>query len=408
MNAAEVVVPATEFLECRPRLGLPNVLAKLRAGKSVRVAYFGGSITQAEGWRVQTHEWLAAQFPGAKLEMIHAALGGTGSDLGVFRVDQDVLPRRPDLVFVEFAVNDGNMSTPEILCTMEGIVRKLWRQDADCDICFVYTLSSGMMKRLAAGEVSHTVNAHERVAEHYGIPSIHLGLDVVRLWSAGELLFPGWHESKDKPLPTDKIIFSFDGAHPTPEGHRYYTQAIQRSMPALQAASKAAGRTLAAALCDDNWQTARLTPLREEMFFGDHHRLVNRKTWPPIAWLAEMLPDLWHVEGGGGVCVRFNGTGVGVYDAIGPDAGQLRITVDGKAVEPVLRFDGHCQYYRCYYIVPVQNLPAGEHEVRFELDPAPLDKAACFEAEGAKMDDPAKYTGNVWYPAAVLVIGEAL
>ena len=34
-------------------------------------------------------------------------MGGTGSDLGVFRLQHDVLRQRPDLVFIEFAVNDA-------------------------------------------------------------------------------------------------------------------------------------------------------------------------------------------------------------------------------------------------------------------------------------------------------------
>ena len=35
----------------RPRGGMPNVLAKLAAGKEVRIAYLGGSITAQNGWR---------------------------------------------------------------------------------------------------------------------------------------------------------------------------------------------------------------------------------------------------------------------------------------------------------------------------------------------------------------------
>ena len=37
--------------ECRVRDGLPNLFAKLNAGGPVRIAYLGGSITAAQGWR---------------------------------------------------------------------------------------------------------------------------------------------------------------------------------------------------------------------------------------------------------------------------------------------------------------------------------------------------------------------
>ena len=47
----ETLAPA---LECRVRGGLPNILAKLKAGGAVRIAYFGGSITAQDGWRPKT------------------------------------------------------------------------------------------------------------------------------------------------------------------------------------------------------------------------------------------------------------------------------------------------------------------------------------------------------------------
>ena len=97
-------VPA-ELLKARG--GLDNVITKLTDGQEVRIAYFGGSITAANGWRPQTLEWFRQTWPQATVVEINAAIGGTGSDLGVFRCAQDVLAHDPDLIFVEFAVNDG-------------------------------------------------------------------------------------------------------------------------------------------------------------------------------------------------------------------------------------------------------------------------------------------------------------
>ena len=47
----------------KPRDGLGNVLAKLRQGGKVKIAYLGGSITAARGWRVQSLEWFRQEFP---------------------------------------------------------------------------------------------------------------------------------------------------------------------------------------------------------------------------------------------------------------------------------------------------------------------------------------------------------
>src|SRR5436853_5175278 len=91
--------------ECQSRAGLPHILGKLAGSNTVRIAYLGGSITAQEGWRPKTLKWFRDQFPAAKVQEINAAIGGTGSDLGVFRLKHDVLDKDPDLLFIEFAVN---------------------------------------------------------------------------------------------------------------------------------------------------------------------------------------------------------------------------------------------------------------------------------------------------------------
>src|SRR5260221_612405 len=99
--------PQTTAQLLQSRTGLPNFFAKVHAGKPVTVAYFGGSITAANGWRPKTFAWLHERYPKVAFTEVNAAIGGTGSDLGAFRLGHDVLSHKPDLVFVEFAVNDG-------------------------------------------------------------------------------------------------------------------------------------------------------------------------------------------------------------------------------------------------------------------------------------------------------------
>src|SRR5256885_1588445 len=108
-TSSEELVPA---VECRERTGLPNVLSKLKSGAEVRIAYLGGSITAQDGWRPKTLNWFRQHFPKAQVREINAAIGGTGSDLGVFRLQHDVLEQKPDVLFIEFAVNDDGAPPP--------------------------------------------------------------------------------------------------------------------------------------------------------------------------------------------------------------------------------------------------------------------------------------------------------
>lgn len=117
--------PLLPAKECTPRDGLPNFLSKAaKQGANLKVGYLGGSITAQPGWRPKTLAMFAEMYPQAKFTEINAAIGGTGSDLGVFRLKQDVLDHNPDLLFVEFAVNDGGADPEQVIRCMEGIVRQ--------------------------------------------------------------------------------------------------------------------------------------------------------------------------------------------------------------------------------------------------------------------------------------------
>src|SRR5438093_5270152 len=224
-------------VECRERSGLPNVLSKLKAGADVRIAYFGGSITAQDGWRPKTLNWFRQHFPNARVKEINAAIGGTGSDLGVFRLQHDVLEHKPDLLFIEFAVNDDGAPTQQIYRCMEGIVRQTWRHDPNTDICFVYTLAGDMLETLQREQFPSSASAMEKVADHYAIPSIHVGLEVARLEKAGKLLFKGEKPKTEteRAALSDKILFSPDGVHPyTDSGHQLYFEAVVRSLARIE------------------------------------------------------------------------------------------------------------------------------------------------------------------------------
>src|SRR4051794_4106160 len=98
-HAAGSDLPLVPAQECHPRNGLPNFLKKATtAGAEIKVAYLGGSITAQPGWRVKTLAYFQQAYPRAKFSEINAAIGGTGSDLGVFRVGHEVLEKKPDLL----------------------------------------------------------------------------------------------------------------------------------------------------------------------------------------------------------------------------------------------------------------------------------------------------------------------
>jgi lysophospholipase L1-like esterase len=395
-------------VECRPRGGLPNFFAKAKAGGDVRVAYLGGSITAAPGWRVLSLDRLKKQFPTATFREISAAIGGTGSDLGAFRVGHDVIAHQPDLVFVEFAVNDAGTPSEQILATMEGIVRQILRANAATDICFVYTLSEPMLPDLANGVFPRAASTMEAVADHYAIPSVHYGVEVNRRIADGTLVFKG--EKPDKLDATaTPMLFSSDGVHPHVEtGHRLYADVLARSLATIQAAATAAApHAMPEPLRADNWENAKLIPIEQSMLRGDWKRVTPADDERAKSF-ASRMPVLWKAEKPGAeVVVAYTGTRLGIYDLLGPGGGIVSVQVDDAAAKNVPRIDPYSTYWRIGTL-NTGSQPAGTHRVTLRLEASAPDKAKIlFEHNRPDLEkNPAKYADNVWYASAILLLGE--
>ena len=402
--------PLRDAVECTPRAGLPNFLAKLASGGEARIAYFGGSITAQPGWRPKTLAHFQKEFPKARISEINAAIGGTGSDLGVFRLKTDVLDHKPDLVFVEFAVNDGGASPEQIFRCMEGIVRQTWRALPRCDVCFVYTLTEALAPAMLEGKFQRSASAMEKIADHYGIPTIHMAMEAARLAKVGKLVWKGALPKTDaqKAALGDKVVFAPDSVHPFPEtGHEMYLAAVQRSLPAIKASSGSpADHSLAAPFIASHYEHAKLLPISQAALSAGFGK-VDTATDSLGKRFANRLPDL-HKGGKAGETIRFSfkGTRASLYHIIGPDCGQAIITLDANEPRTVPAFDAYCTYHRLSTMLIGSDLPDAVHTVEIKIHPEPPDKARILAQRNEKMNDPKRFEGTSLYPGAILLVGE--
>lgn len=403
--------PLVSAQECRPRAGLPNFFAKANTpGAEVKVAYLGGSITAQPGWRPKTLAHFQKTFPTAKFSEINAAIGGTGSDLGVFRLKQDVLDAKPDLLFVEFAVNDGGADPQQIFRCMEGIVRQTWRTLPQCDIAFVYTITEQLSPALLDGKFPRAASAMEKVADHYGIPTIHMCMEVARLAKAGKLVWkaPLPKTPEEKAKAGDQFVFAPDSVHPHVEtGHELYLQAVARSLPVVREASKSGGpHALGAPFIATNYEHAKLLPINAATLSKDFALLdANTDTFGK-RWANRMTTLHKGSQPGATLSFKFKGTRAAIYDIIGPDCGQVIVTVDDQPPRTVPRFDSYCTYHRLATLGLGTELPDKVHTVKIEIHPQQPDKAKILATRNNKMDKPERFDGTAFYPGAILLVGE--
>jgi lysophospholipase L1-like esterase len=188
---------------------LEAVIKKAKSGNDITVAFIGGSITEGTGvvdkddsYVSLVYKWLCEQFPDINVNLINAGIGGTSSYLGLHRVDSQVLSYNPDLVFVEFAVNDTY--TQFGADSYENLIRKILSNEGNPALVLLYTTN----------EIGYNAQAiEELIGVYYELPMISYGSAVLAAIDAGMMK---WSNISD------------DSVHPNKYGHAIFARLIIR------------------------------------------------------------------------------------------------------------------------------------------------------------------------------------
>lgn len=192
-----------------------KAIEKAKAGKSVTVAYIGGSITQGAGatpintecYAHKSYQLFQNRFAsGNNVKFIKAGVGGTPSELGMLRFDRDVLRdgEKPDIVIVEFAVNDEGDETKGDC--YESLVRKILKLDWNPEVVLLFSV------------FANDWNLQERlrpVGDLYDLPMVSIRDAVVEQFTRKE----GRVLTKNQ--------FFYDMFHPSNIGHTIMADCLQ-------------------------------------------------------------------------------------------------------------------------------------------------------------------------------------
>ena len=311
--------------------------AHARAGERLNVVFFGASLTwgaNASDPNLTSYRGLVARrledaYPQARLKFHDAAIGGTGSQLGVFRLDRDVLAHRPDLVFLDFSANDDIYSdNPETLASYEAIVRRLVVEAACPVVQVIFPFKWDVARK--------TTNGMKRRDAHWAISRAYqtavgdaIVLAIARVGCGATSLDRLW---------------PIDGVHPGDEGYVLFADA---AWTAFQEAVR----------------NGRICRAPDRMLFGDAYlhsvRMPLRKLGPlPAGWRQgkpnvtaayfDFLMSRWldsvdiasrpAAESGKvsppapqRLCVRFRGNVVMLFGESTPTSGKYRVWIDCRA-----------------------------------------------------------------------------
>lgn len=398
---------ATHFpQELSIRNGLKNFHYKLKhnKGDTINVAFLGGSITQADnGWRDKTFAWLQQQNPTIKLKQINAGIGGTGSDLGVYRLDEQVLQYKPDMLFIEFAVNDADAPRAAILKAIEGIVRKTKAKNCHTDICFVNTFYEAFYKQYLQNKLPASVSAMEEIAAYYQLPSINVGLPIVDLLNKKSIFLKGASYRSG-----DSSFFSGDGVHPYPEtGHQQYFQTVSSSLKKIFAANPTQKKVKSKPYFSNVLQKAGMKNLQPYMLQGNIQQ-ASAAGDAVAAKFASLMPQTIILnDTAQQITFRFTGSRIGFMDVLTPSSGEITVYVDEEKPRMINRFDKYCFYFSRMHWFFIEGLSAGTHSIRIKLSPQQPDKFLLLEQgkEKSTLEKPEEYKKYSWRAGKILTDG---
>jgi acyl-CoA thioesterase-1 len=118
---------------------LDNTLVKLQSTEDMTIVALGDSLTSgwmvARGYTEFLRDMLMARYPKVGIKIINSGIPGDTAPGGLCRLQQDVISYAPDLVLVQFALNDAfcGCSLGEFRRSIEAIVERV-RQERSAEV----------------------------------------------------------------------------------------------------------------------------------------------------------------------------------------------------------------------------------------------------------------------------------
>ncbi len=181
---------------------LANTCKKLTTKEEVNVVYMGGSLLNESddaSLKSQINTWLNNNFAkSTTINFVDKTLKDNGTTFGALRVARDVVCKLPDLVFIEYSIDDNlqGVSAEKSATQLETIVREIKSAYPNSDIVVLITSNAQGL-------------AQDVICEKYDISTINIGtnkaeyFDIIKEFLVNTLLFG---ESQDTYRITDQEL----------------------------------------------------------------------------------------------------------------------------------------------------------------------------------------------------------
>lgn len=182
------------------RARMNRFIERAERGEPLVVGAIGGSITEGAGASVPERRYvnriaarLSERFPSAKFTIANAGIGASNSLFGAFRVRKDLLSKEPDIIFIDYAVNDA--TNPDVVHPYESLIRACLSTPKEVPVMLLFMVNDAGTNRQ---------DLQIPIGRHYDLPMVSVR-DAV--WPEIERGVHTWAD------------YSNDTVHPHDSGH---------------------------------------------------------------------------------------------------------------------------------------------------------------------------------------------
>lgn len=341
---------------------LKRCMENARLGKELTIGFLGGSITQGSlattmenTYAYRVFSWWKETFTQAKFHYVNGGIGGTTSHYGVSRAVTDVLMYQPDVVVVDFSVNDE--ADEFFQETYEGVVRKLlsWNSEPAVILLNNVFYDTGL----------NAQEYHNAIGNWYQVPHVSIKDTLYQRMKQGEY--------------TREELTS-DGLHPNDKGHELVAKELIQFLEEVKKDKKEeVPCQIPAPMTANAYEDAKRLTIREispklNGFRADTEEKMGHLDHFKNGWIGREAGDSMQIE------LEASCIAVQYRKTIQKPARRARLILDGDESNAYL-LDGNFEedWGDCLYLEPI--LHHGEkkkHTIKIEILPDEKKEATPF------------------------------
>ena len=198
----------------KSNMNINNTLNKLKSGEKVQIVALGDSLTY--GWMTQygfldyLEILIKKKYPDSQFVIINKGVPGDTAIDGLQRLDRDVIRLSPDLVFIQFALNDAysGFAINDFQKNIESIIVKI-KDKLNSEIALLTSVAihDNTMNKTADEFYAKISESGEK----YNLP-------VIRVHEY-------WKKKISSGIKHSQLV-QYDGVHPTNKGYELMGEAV--------------------------------------------------------------------------------------------------------------------------------------------------------------------------------------